>query len=178
VGGAAAPAPPPEAEYRDGPPPGFSGGFGEASCHGCHSEMELNDSRGKAVLAGVPERYAPGQVYPLTVTLTRPGFAVGGFELTARFEDGGAQAGALAVPPDQQGRLAVATDRDVQYAYQRLPGSERVAPDTARWTLLWTAPAQGGAVQFNVASNAANQDESTSGDYIYTTVARANPQGR
>jgi hypothetical protein len=103
---------------------------------------------------------------------------VGGFELTARFEDGGAQAGALAVPPDQQGRLAVATDRDVQYAYQRLPGSERVAPDTARWTLLWTAPAQGGAVQFNVASNAANQDESTSGDYIYTTVARANPQGR
>jgi hypothetical protein len=124
----------------------------------------------------LPERYTAGQVYPLTVTLTRTGMRVGGFELTARFEEGGAQAGALAAPPDAQGRVAVATDRDVQYAFQRQSGSEPVSPDTARWTVLWTAPAAGGSVQFNVAANAANLDESTSGDFIYTAVGRAGPE--
>ena len=162
-------------EYRDGPPPGFSGGFGESTCAGCHSERDVNEPGGKVVLDGVPERFTAGKVYPLTVTLTRGGMAVGGFELTARFEEGGAQAGALAAPPDAQGRVSVATDRDVQYAYQRQAGSQLVSPDTAKWTVLWTAPAQGGPVQFNVAANAANLDETTSGDFIYATVAKSNP---
>jgi hypothetical protein len=165
----------PFAVYRDGPPPGWSGGFGESTCQGCHSEMQLNEAPGRVVIEGVPERYTGGQVYPVTVTLTRPGMSVGGFELTARYQDGGAQAGTLSVPPDAQGRIAVIIDRDVQYAYQRQAGSELVAPGTARWTVLWTAPAGGDGVQFNVAANAANQDDSTSGDYIYTAVEKADP---
>jgi hypothetical protein len=165
-------------EYRDGPPPGFSGGFGESTCQGCHGERELNEPGGKVVLEGVPEHYVAGQAYALTVTLTRTGIAVGGFELTARFEQGGAQAGTLSVPPDAAGRVAVAKDRDVEYAHQRQTGSELVAPDTARWTVSWTAPAQGGTVQFNVAANAANLDDSTSGDFIYTAVEKAAPPPR
>ena len=163
-------------EYRDGPPPGFSGGFGENSCQGCHADFDLNAAGGSVTLRGVPERFSAGQVYPLEVTLVRSGMRVGGFEATARFEEGGAQAGSLGVPSDSQGRLAVVTDRDVQYAYQRQAGSRLVAPDTARWTVLWTAPAGGGAVVFNVAANAANEDDSTLGDYIYTTSAKANPR--
>ena len=101
---------------------------------------------------------------------------MGGFELSARYEQGGAQAGALGVPPDAQTRLMVVTDNNVQYLFHRRPGTALAAPDTARWTMLWTAPTAGGAVLFNVAANAADKDDTTFGDYIYTAVATANPQ--
>jgi hypothetical protein len=48
-----------------------------------------------------------------------------------------------------------------------------VAADTARWTVVWTAPATGGAVTFNAAANAANEDDSQLGDYIYTAVEKS-----
>jgi hypothetical protein len=161
--------------YRDGPPPGFSGGFGEDTCQGCHFEpgVEVNEPGGTLTLKGVPERFEPGTVYPIVVTLTRPEMQVGGFELTARFEDGGAQAGALAPGAGAEEKVGVTTDRDVQYAHQRLAGSALVAPDTARWVVLWTAPAEGGAVVFNVAANAANGDDSSSGDFVYAAEVRA-----
>jgi hypothetical protein len=50
-----------------------------------------------------------------------------------------------------------------------------VAADTARWTVLWTAPESGGEVRFNGAANAANQDDSQFGDYIYTAVEISGP---
>lgn len=179
AGAGAAPATVAGLPYRDGPPPGFSGGFGEDTCQGCHFEpgIEVNAPGGSVTLAGVPERYARGERYLLTVTLARPGMRVGGFELTARFAEGGAQAGALAAPEDEMERVRVTTDRGVEYAHQRLPGSALAAPDTARWTVLWTAPAQGGAVTFNVAANAANEDDSSSGDYIHTAEAKTAPPG-
>jgi hypothetical protein len=103
--------------------------------------------------------------------------SIAGFELTSRFLEGGAQAGTLSLPDDAAGRLAVRTHNEVQYAFQRQAGSELVAPGTARWTVLWTAPEATGAVQFNVAANAANQDDTTSGDFIYTSVASSVPGG-
>jgi hypothetical protein len=40
----------------------------------------------------------------------------------------------------------------------------------------WTAPgASAGAVQFNVAANASNNDDSPLGDYIYVKTVRASP---
>lgn len=165
--------------YRDGPPPGFSGGFGEDTCQGCHFEpgVEVNEPGGSVTLAGVPESYEGGRAYPIIVTLTREGMRVAGFEMTARFAEGGAQAGGLTAPEDAAERVRVTTDRDVQYAHQRLAGSALAAPDTARWTVLWTAPAGGGAVVFDVAANAANEDDSSSGDYVYTADAKTTPGG-
>ena len=81
--------------YRDAPPPGFSSGFGEPSCHACHFSREPNEAPGRLGLRGVPDRYSPGATYAITVTLTRAGMAVAGFQLTARFTDG-AQTGRLA----------------------------------------------------------------------------------
>lgn len=163
---------PPATAYRDGPPPGFSGGFKEDNCLACHFDYELNLAPGRLTLSA-PQRYTPGETYTLTVTLTRPGMKVGGFQLTARFEDGGAQAGTLAVAPSDAKRIKVQLDRDVQYAMHQRPGTSLTGPNSARWTLRWTAPARGGSVLFNVAANAANEDDSQFGDYVYATSARS-----
>ena len=166
--------PVPVAAYADGAPPGFSGGFKETSCDACHFENDLNAKPGQLTITGVPERFAAGERYPLTLTLSRPGMRMGGFQLTARMAEGGAQAGTLAPAEGEERRLAIQVSNNVQYANQRKPGSELSAADTIRWTVLWTAPAAG-AVQFHAAANAADNDESARGDYVYTTTVRAAP---
>ena len=161
--------------YAEGAPPGFSGGSGE-SCHACHFEAEVNQKPGLLTLVGLPERFTPGERYTLTVSLTRPGLKLGGFQLSARLENG-SQAGTLTAPPDNGGRMGVETQGGIQYASQRRPGATPVAADTARWTVLWQAPdAPAQAVQIQVAANAADGDESVRGDYVYTAVLKTSPQ--
>lgn len=161
--------------YRDGPPMGFSGGFGEDHCQACHSSEKLNANPGKLTITA-PPRYAPGQTYTVTITLKRPGIALGGFQVTARFEEDSAQAGSLAPTDGQQDRVKLANDRGIQYAYHSRPGTEPTATDVVRWTLRWTAPAGKRTVLFHVAANAANGDDSQFGDFVYT--ARARSRGR
>ena len=98
---------------------------------------------------------------------------IGGFVLTASFENDSTQAGTLSPGNGQQGRLKVATDRGIQYAYHSRPGTELTANGAIRWTLRWTAPAGNRVVLFNVAANAANSDDSPSGDFVYTSRARS-----
>ena len=161
--------------YRDGPPLGFSGGFGEDHCQACHNSEKLNANPGSVTLS-VPERYSPGKAYSVTVTLKRPGMKIGGFVLTARFENDSAQAGTLSPGDDQQGRVKIANDRGVQYAYHSRPGTELTSPDLVRWTVQWTAPTGTRSVLFNAAANAANGDDTQSGDFVYT--ARVRSRGR
>jgi hypothetical protein len=161
--------------YRDGPPAGFSGGFGEDHCQACHSGDKVNTSPGRLTISA-PQRYSPGKTYAVTVTLTRPGMAIGGFQLTARFENDSAQAGTLALADGHQDRVKVLTDRGVQYAYHSRPGTQLTATQVVRWTLRWTAPAGRRAVLFNAAANAANGDDSPSGDFVYTS--RVQSRGR
>ena len=163
------------APYPDKPPPGHTGGFGEPTCLDCHFGGELNEPGGGVSLTGVPEAYAPGERYRITVVLTRDGLRGGGFQLAARFAAGelaGAQAGTL-TPVDD--RAAVDEDRTagVQYAQHTLAGLGPVASDTVRWLLEWTAPEEGGDVVFHVAANAVDLDESPFGDWIYTTSSRS-----
>ena len=156
--------------YADGAPPGFSGGFGESSCEACHFEGAVNAPPGRVTLTGIPERYAAGRAYPITITLSRPGMLMAGFQLAVRFENGGAQAGALAPAPGDEKRIKVETGK-IQYANQRLDGTALSEPGTAKWSVVWTAPATPGVVRFNVAANAADKDEAARGDYVYTAAA-------
>jgi hypothetical protein len=164
--------------YPDGAPPGFSGGFGEQSCHGCHFHQEINAGPGRVTIADVPQRFIAGERYTLTVALTQPGLRLGGFQLTARAKDGGAQAGTLAPASGEEKRIGIEVQSNVQYANQRQPGTAPVAVDTARWSLVWTAPDLKGPVVFHVAANAADADETVAGDFIYTTVVEAAPDQR
>jgi hypothetical protein len=159
--------------YADGAPPGFTGGFGEQACDACHFEATVNSQPGELTLAGIPPRYVPGERYTVSVTLSRPGMKMGGFQLATRFQDGGAQAGTLAPGPDEAERVKVETASNVQYAGQRQRGSGLTKADVALWTVIWTAPSTGGAVAFHAAGNAADGDEAARGDYVYTATAQS-----
>jgi hypothetical protein len=164
--------------YADGAPPGFSGAFGENSCHACHFDADVNTTSGRLTIEGVPARFAAGTAYPLRVTLHRAGMLTGGFQLTARFKDGGAQAGPLAVGADEQERVKIDVQAGVQYANQRSAGAAPTSATTAAWTVLWTAPASGGTVQFHAAANAGNKDDSANGDHVFTAVRESEPAER
>jgi hypothetical protein len=161
--------------YADGAPPGFTGGFGEQACDACHFEAAVNTKPGQLVLAGIPERYVAGRTYPLTLTLSRPGMAMGGFQLAARMESGGAQAGTLAPGPGDDARIRI-ENGTVRYANQRLAGTAPIDGDTITWTVIWTAPATAGAVLFHAAANAADKDEAARGDYVYTATGQSRPE--
>lgn len=167
---AAGPATSPAAAYADGAPPGFSGGFGESSCDACHFEAAVNTPPGRVTLTGVPERYVPGGRYPLAITLSRPGMLIGGFQLAARFDGNGTQAGTLAPGPGEDQRIRIEPGK-IQYANQRQAGTDLAEPGSAKWTVLWTAPTSPGTVRFHVAANAADKDEAARGDYVYTAAA-------
>ena len=164
--------------YAEGAPPGFSGAFGENSCHACHFGADVNTKAGHVAVAGVPERFVAGTSYPLAITLRRQAMTTGGFQLTARFVDGGAQAGALSVGPEQGERLKVDEKDGVQYLNQRRTGAATGSPGSSTWTVIWTAPAVGGAVRFDVAANAGNNDDSASGDEVFTISQESQPASR
>jgi hypothetical protein len=161
--------------YADGPPAGFSGGFKEDSCQACHFGADTNVVPGSVTIDGVPERFAAGERYRLTITLKRPGMAMGGFQLTARFAESGAQAGTLAPASDEDKRVRVEQQGDVQYAAQRLDGTALTEADTARWSIDWTAPEAKEPVVFHVSANAANKDDTAQGDYVYTASVESRP---
>jgi hypothetical protein len=159
--------------YAEGAPAGFSGGFKEDSCHACHFTAEPNASGGNLTIEGVPAAFAAGQRYTLTVTLTRSGMKRAGFQLAARFADSGAQAGTLAPAAADGERVAVQSDSGIQYAGQKLAGASVTTAGTVRWTIQWTAPDRGGSVMFHVAANAADGNERSDGDFIYTASAKS-----
>jgi hypothetical protein len=57
-----------------------------------------------------------------------------------------------------------------------LAGSRTATSGVNTWTIEWTAPAApAGPVQFNVAANASNNDDSPLGDYIYLKTMQSAP---
>jgi hypothetical protein len=154
--------------YAAGPPAGRTGGFNEPTCRECHQHNPLNDPPGILSLAGLPPSYEPNRMYYLTLTLARPGMLAAGFQLASRSHDReGGQAGSLA-PADERTTFAPATLPALQYLQHTRPGTSLTAADTARWTFMWRAPEGLGPVIFHVAANAANEDNSELGDFIYT----------
>jgi hypothetical protein len=167
------------AAFKEGPYPNVTGGFGEHSCHSCHLDNPINAPGGRLEINGVPPAYVPGQAYRITVAIARQGLERGGFEIGARFASGtqkGKQAGAWR-PLDARVQLIPgAVDKSLTFVQHNLAGSRVGAPGASQWTIEWDAPAHaGGPVQFNVAANAANDDDSPLGDFIYLAVARSVP---
>jgi len=162
--------------YKEGPFPNVTGGFGDRTCHSCHLDNPLNAPGGFLDVSGIPAAYTPGQVYPITVTLSRDGMKRGGFEIAARFASGrqkGRQAGAWRLLDQRVQRIPSKLDPSLEFVQHTLAGSRAVRPGFNAWTIEWTAPARGAPVQFNVAGNATNDDDSALGDFIYLKMARS-----
>lgn len=159
-----------EALYRDGPPPGFTGDFGEPTCVTCHMDAPVVADAPGLVLRGVPDRFVPKRTYLITVALHGEELGAGGYQLSARTASG-KQAGTWRAV-DARSRVVHDSATSVAYAIHTVEGAELVAPDSARWTLEWTAPkSSGDSVVFSAAANAANGDDSSFGDRIFTRRA-------
>ena len=158
--------------YREGPPPGHTGGFGEKTCQACHDYNPLNDSLGSLALFGLPDAFSPDSTYKLTIRLTRATLAVGGFQLAARFADS-TQAGVLR-PVDRSTTTSMGPG-EIEYLQHTKAGTGASADDTLAWHFTWRAPGAPAAndrphrVYFHAAANATNDDNSEFGDHIYTT---------
>jgi len=159
--------------FSRGPLPKLTGGFGEVTCAGCHSSYPLNEGRARGGIfhiGGVPILYVAGQTYPITVVIGHPGQSRWGFELAARFAASGKQAGKL-VPAD--GMTQVLEAAGIQYIEHTVEGTRSGTADgPVEYHFNWVAPdPSGGRVLFNAAGNAADADNSVTGDYIYTAGA-------
>lgn len=167
------------AAFKEGPYPNVTGGFGEQSCHLCHLDNPINDADGSLTVAGVPTSFKPGETYPVTITLTRDDLRRGGFEIAARFASGrqrGRQAGQWTVRDARAQLIPGAVDKALTFVQHNLAGSRTATRGVNTWTVDWTAPPGAGApVQFNVAANASNNDDSPLGDYIYVKTVRSSP---
>jgi hypothetical protein len=132
----------PGSRYPEHPPVAHTGGFDEPTCHRCHFDQPLGAPGGRLRSAG--------------------------FQLSARVEQGarkGQQAGGFRVA---DGRAEVTPEEGVDYVHHTLAGSVLAGRDTTSWTVAWTSP-EGGteAIVFHVAANAANDDASAFGDFVY-----------
>lgn len=173
--------------YLDGPPPGHTGGFGEATCRACHFDRPLNPDGGEVRLDGVPDRWAADSVYVVTVVLSHGEMRRAGFQLAARWRDGrraGCSAGALEPTTGRAEAVAGADSSaadggcEVVYVQHTEEGAGPVEGGAARWRVRWRAPDGDGAagpVAFHVAANAANDDASEFGDRIYAAEAVSRP---
>ena len=168
--------------FKEGPYPNVTGGFGERSCHLCHLDNPVNAPGGSVTLEGVPASYAAGQTYPITVRVAREDVRRAGFEIAARFVSGklkGRQAGSWRVLDARAQLIPGAVDKALTFVQHNLAGSRTTTPGSNTWTIEWTAPSPVSApVQFNVAANASNNDDSPLGDYIYLKSARSVPATR
>ena len=156
--------------YLDRPPPAHTGGFGEPTCQTvCHSEFPLNTDGGTLTMDGIPDSYKPGEKYIVRIMLTRPGTERAGFQMSARYQSGesiGKQAGRLKTIDKN---AAIDVKNTILYARHTVAGAENVKSDTTRWSLEWTSPlAPQGPVIFHLVANAADWNDSETGDYIYT----------
>jgi Reeler domain len=155
--------------FSSAAPSGYTGEFGN-NCSGCHGSFALNSGGGAVTITGIPSgSYNAGQSYPISVTIshgtanrTRWGFA-----LAARNASGqevgtftSTNANAALINTAEIGHLgAVVTPASSSYTYANMN---------------WVAPANPTPNDFNLnfflVGNAANNNSSTSGDFIHATV--------
>jgi hypothetical protein len=162
-----------------GPPQGRAGNPpGNMTCKssGCHNSFDLNSGDGSFSINDAPAHYAPGETYPITVTLSDPGQKRWGFQLTV-LDGNNRQAGTVVVTDNTDTQLSDNAGSNPDFIMQRSAGTfAGTNTGPVSWSFNWTAPSQaGGDVTFYAAGNAANNNGSTSGDYVFTTTITSSP---
>jgi len=154
--------------YEFGPPDNRAGNPpAHANCTQCHNQFPVNSGLGHLALTGIPTGgYVAGLTYNLHVTLSDPQAHRWGFELTAM--RAGIAAGTFTITAPTLTQLSdnpgTAADFVKHMTAGTFPGT--LGPTT--WNFNWTAPIGPTPVTFYFAGNAANNDTTNQGDYIYT----------
>ncbi|MEW6207233.1 MAG: choice-of-anchor V domain-containing protein [Acidobacteriota bacterium] len=153
-----------------GPDARYTGAPGDiGNCVNCHDSFEnANVGPGSVTITNAPAVYTPGQQYTLTVTVQQGGQSRFGFQLTA-VDSNGDRAGTLAPVSSDSQLNALTGTGDRQYIQHSSTGTSPTSSGRRIWQIRWTAPSTDvGTVTFYVAGNAANNNGTNQGDYIYT----------
>jgi hypothetical protein len=157
----------------EGPDRGYTGAPGDlGDCTACHDTFVVaNVGAGRVTIGSNPAVYQPGQAYTLTVTVQDPKAHRWGFQMTA-IDDSGNSAGIFApLGSDTQIALNGFDPMGRQYIEHTQLGTFPGTSGGHTWQVGWTAPSSDiGTVRFYAAGNAANDDNTNQGDYIYTTT--------
>lgn len=164
--------------FSDRPPAGRTGAPGEATCTVCHVGT-LNSGAGKVEIEGVPSAYLPNEEFTLTVRVTHPDRRRWGFQITALDSQNNPAGTMLAINTTQTTTLnGTGTLQGRTYVEHRAAGTFDGQPNGASWEVKWRAPATDvGRVTFYAAGNAANGNDASSGDSIYTTAVQMSSNG-
>ncbi len=156
--------------YTNGPPNAYTGSPPQnRTCTQCHNSYPVNSGDGNLRLIGLPpDGFIPLQIYNLAIVLSDPGQSKWGFELAAIYQSGiyYLQAGTLIVTQPLYTQIGTSSGRS--YLKQNTAGTYSGTAGPAVWRFQWTAPADSVTrLTFYLTGNAANYDNSITGDYIY-----------
>ncbi len=156
-----------------GPSPSFTGAPIENNCTACHSTFPVNSGTGNVAISGLPANYLPGQVIPLTVTVTDSAAVIYGFQMVA-INNAGQNVGTISFPAANPQPLQVISGfvngNERRYVEHTSSGTAPTQFGSKSWNFTWTAPASRiGKLSFYAAGNGANSDGGSSNDQIYTT---------
>jgi len=147
-------------------PTGRTGAPNETTCGSCHTGGSYAGSIVFKLGAESATEYESGKTYTITFTsdFNSPRF---GFSITA-LDSNNVKAGDFSLVNTANTALGTANNR--QYVGQRN------ASENKTWTFEWKAPeADAGDITFYYVINAANNNGSTSGDYVETGTTTIKP---
>jgi hypothetical protein len=155
--------------YHSGTPGQKSGspGDGGSTCVQCHGGSAVTPVSGWITTDIPANGYTAGTTYNVWLTAHHAGAVRYGFEMTAE-DNANAKKGAFIVTNSVQNQLVFGNSNAITHTGNGITPSN----DSITWSFQWTAPATGtGNITLYAAINAANGNNGTSGDMIYTTTA-------
>lgn len=139
------------------------------ACTQCHSSYTINSGTG-SITTNAPATYIPGASYTISVTISQPSPVPGRYGFQAVFlNSSNGQIGTLTGATGVQVGTA-STIQHVKHNY--------IFNSTGTFTFTWTAPSTLGTATMYFAGIAANNNGSSSGDYVYkssTTIVGVLP---
>lgn len=156
--------------FSSGPPASRTGAPGEGNCTECHIG-DLNPGGGRVRILGVPEQYAPNQELTLTVQVEHSSRSRWGFQITA-LDSQNRPTGIFTLVDDRRTRFSQGSGQFAGRVYvnHTSQGTFAGQAGSAEWEVRWTAPGQDvGRITFYAVGNAANNNDQSSGDSIFTT---------
>jgi hypothetical protein len=140
------------------------GGCGDQNCH--NAPTNAGNGSITATFSGTNNEYVPGATYTISVTVTDASKQRFGFQATATDANNN-MAGTFT--------LTNPTLTSTQSAGGKTFVGHKSAGGNSTWSFDWTAPSSDvGPIKLYLAGNAANGNNNTSGDNIYTNVLPLN----
>jgi uncharacterized protein (TIGR03437 family) len=170
--------------FSSGPPQARTGApvDGGLNCTACHRSNPVNTGPGRVTITAV--NYTPGTKQTIQVRVEHPDQMRWGFQLTARIQsDQTKKAGTFAPDDNIRVRCGLSGTAEapcaadaVEFAEHRVNATNPGQRAGRTFEIQWTPPdSDVGPIIFYAAGNAANNDGTNSGDFIYTTNLTISP---